>query len=295
MSSFIYKGIEYKVADVGADRPGIESEYTNENSGLDLTYRVDWTDRRQARLNLLGGTTFFPFSAIYGYLSRELPHQYSLEEEWLWCKKVHVQPEISRDSLDGAPGALYAILKARYESPPYELLEDAEVIGDDAIPDESLLRRFVSRKPSRSKNRVLSAKAGTWRFIDRVESLPFPVGIPINDTERIYCWHQVPVANIPWSGITLCYSKSNLFAFDGIEPGKAIFTDWSYELCPRLQDGQLAANVFYTVVEKPNGANSVPDPKRGFRFFEVVAFDGSGNKPHPSANFARLFLPSPAP
>lgn len=294
--AFNFQGIDFWIADLGNDRPGMESEYSQENAGLTMTLRVDWNLRKEARRALLGNTTFQPNLPQFGYLSRQLPHCYTEEEDWLWCKRATILPHVARPSDNGAiPGALHADIKARYEPMPYELKEDGDVFGTDGAPDESLLLRYVSFPPPRSKDRVLTAKAGTWRFIDRPagRAIPVGLGITVNEVEEQIVWNQVPFRHIPWSAIAACYASTNNATFHGRLPGLMVLTDYSFQQCPRLGDGTLAVNVIYTFTHKPRGANFFPDPDRGNLYVEVVAMDGSGRKPHPSETFAQLFRPVP--
>ena len=294
LPAFTFEGINFWVKDVGNDRPGIESEYSQENAGLTLTYRVDWNLRKEARRALVGNTVYQPGAPQYGFLSRQLPHCYTEEEDWLWCKRATIKPEVARPASDaGVPGALYAEIVARYEPMPYELIDDGSAFGAEGFPDESQLIRYVSYPPPKSKDRVLTARAGTWKFVDRAVAIPVGVGITVNEIEEQIIWHQVPRANIPWLAISECFAKANDDVFDGRLAGKMVLSAYSFRELPRLGDGTLAVDVIYTFTHKPRGANFFPDPDRGNLYVAVVAFDGSGRVPHEPADFRGLFRPTP--
>lgn len=293
--SFTHGGIDFWIVDT--TKPEIRSEYSQEAASLDLTLRCNWDLRKDARAALLGGTEYMkPPGSQFGYLSRTLPHRYEDEEDWLWCKRVPVEPEISREDAGPGtgPGALYAIFRAHYEARPYELLDDADVIVA-GFPDESSLKRFISRPPHRSKDRTLLTKGGGWKWVDNNRTIPTAIPITINESEFTLVWHQIPIANIPWTAITDLWACTNSLTFNNYTAGKLVFIDVAFKECPRLTDGTLAVDIHYTFAKKPKGANFFPDPDRSYRFFEVVAADGSGNKPHTAGDYRSLFRPVDPP
>lgn len=297
--AFNFQGVNFWIADLGADRPGIDSEYSDVDGTLNLNLRVAWEDRYAARDALIGKTEFVNTALQYGYLQRQLPHCYTDESDMLWCRRVSILPEISREATPGVtgnvPGALYANLKARYETRPYELLEDGDVFGENGFPDEGQLTRYVSFPAPKSKSRVGRGSVGAWKFDGDPAGLVLPEGIPIiqNDIEQVVVWHRVPRANVPILQMLSLKGHANGSIFMGRPVGTLVYSDWSWQLCPRVfPEGEIAVDVYHVFVDCPNGANYYPDSRRGDGYRKVVAADGSGRQPYPEdGDFRFLFRP----
>lgn len=243
---------------------------------------------------------------IKGYLKRTLPHAHPEGESlpgadsWFYCKEVVYRGHVPRNTEEpGRPGHVDALLRATYEGMPYELLEDSEMAGSTvaegggiALPvDEGLLKRYISHT-SRNRTRVLHAAGTTWTFEGTARPVTSPTFIEVHDVEHLITWHQVPYANIPWASIRATLNKYNDAALGRWPVQTIIFADFGIKLI-RLTDGTRAADVTYTLLEKPYGVNHFPDPDNAWTFTRVVARADGTTTPYRPANLKTLFVPLP--
>lgn len=299
MSSFVYNNTRFKIVDKGGLK--YQSSFGQEGGRLNITYRVPWKDRKAARIALLGGVAFRTVAGgtgpgMTGYFNRKLPHASIEGDGWLFCTQVDPDPEITLDPDDEYPNAQYATLRCVYAGLPYECVADSDVnvLGTEVpvigVPDESRLKRYVSLMPVKDMDRVLQAKGSGWRFQITLTTLRQGLFIPIQQMEKVYCWHQIPYDNIPWAYIKSCKHKSNNAVFDGADIGTLIFKKYNLETV-RLPDGTRAVNLFYHFEYTANGANFFPDPDRGYDYYPVESTSIPGRLPYPLVNFANLFRP----
>lgn len=306
---FDLAGVRYKYQDQnGSSRFSVASNL--ENTRIDLAYKIEgWDDRKSVLSRLRGTVQYVHIGGAFGaygskgYLARTLPHQ-SPEHTWLYCTSATYRGQTARDELKtpSIPGAAETIVDTVYEGVPYNLAQDALMVrtsdGLNWPVDESWFvdgefKRFVSMGSPKEKTRVEWGKGGTWKWVgtDRVATVGYP--IIYKNLEYVITWHAVPVANIPWFSIGYLQGRSNESRFAQATVETFVFDSPSFT-GHRAVDGKRICDINYTFTYQPRGANFFPDPKRGFRFFELVATDGSGTKPYPPGNFRMLFRPEPA-
>lgn len=300
MSSFAFRGINFQVVDRGG-HPMVKPMWGLEGARMTVTYRVANAARFTARRALLGSITFVSTPPQGGYFMRELPHAYEEGEGLMYCKTVAPSAEITANPTgDGLVAGKFTLLDAVYDIPPYDLLDDATVIGisGSGQPDEWTLARYVSFPPPKCKARPIQTKAATWKWTGvllpsgRPKPVPSEMGsIAMSDGTFIFKWHQIPRAHIPFAAIISLLNTSNAVAFGPVPAGFGIFSEYGTEEI-QMPDGSRGANLIYTVDFKTHGANKLPDPDRKFEFFAIESMDGAGGVPYPAANWNGLFIPS---
>lgn len=287
---FSHNGIDFEFK--GVHGPHKEA-WATDNSRIDTQYVVPWSERWAARDALLGTAEVVP--GLVPFISRTMPHVYP--GTGLIARAVpSIEGEKGSEDQDsdkgGPPRYDRAVLNVIYEAVSYDCLTDAEVIGEDDVPDESLLLRWVTVRESPA-TQFFSTKPGAWKWSEGTNSgkevhTDIPLRIP--KTEITIIWHQVPIAAYPAVLYRESIGKTNSDVFAGRAAQTLELVSASPEHI-RLPSGvqERAVNIALKMLHYPKGVNRFPDPRDDNAFRAVVGRGGTA--PFTPMAFASLMRP----
>lgn len=193
--------------EVTNDPKGPIEEFRQNGSTSVRTYLVRWEDRYPALADFLGYATVLTASDGYKCVSRITPHYHTeflpanfrvmYATQCMRCEPVGMPTSGGLKSSANFIRAKWAKITLQYESLPFDVLEDQQVVGLDVIrtiagPDEAQLARYVTKsfKPSAE---TLMLPQQSFKFVSG--STPVVPGAPpklVPAVDISLTWHWVP-------------------------------------------------------------------------------------------------------
>lgn len=185
-----------------------EEELRNDGSRAVRTFLVPWADRIAWAIRWLGYPEI-KFDNGHWFISRRVPQEHpeyldADNRPYLWATQVMrcepwglPDPTGStfdmRTPLDVADYG-FARIQVLYESVSYELLPDNEVLGEDDVPDEALLARYVTVTATPA-GEMLNLPLAALAFVDGASPVNIVPGFTSRieqKTDVVITWHLVP-------------------------------------------------------------------------------------------------------
>jgi hypothetical protein len=290
-----------------------DASFGTEGVGLGMNMILNWSDLvapftgGNAIGQLLGYSEVIPTTVgmnnAFKQIHRVVPFAH---QQWpqLWCTKItscrgigpagfsqgFINP-VTMQAQGPVSSYPYALLTLQFTRPPYPVLEDAAVVGEDGETQQEWLR-YLDRKWEIS-SQILTRESTQFTWREGADSGPSPSGwnlkgspgFPVVKTKLTRKWYQIPEAavyNAYGLPVNMLYNRStanpfpatvNITGFLGFAPDTLLYE--SAEIIPRplqippelmgvigesvqLQYDIVFHFVFFDPIKNPVVANGIP-------------------------------------